>query len=162
MRYLMLFLALLAGCAQTHTPPAAPAPAAHDPTWLVGSWVTRQSETPLGPVPFVFDFRVEADGSVHAHTGNDQTFVDLRFVRTPEGTWRLDERAALPGVGEQAYSLVPAPDAANEWRAAGKPGFLTVRLTRQGENAMTFAVLLRGQPHVRFEMARRQATAMGR
>src|SRR5689334_9613091 len=70
---------------------ASPAPA-FDPAWLVGGvWNARESDTPLGPIPFQFEFRREPDGSVHAHTGDDARYVDLRFRRGPGG-WALEER----------------------------------------------------------------------
>jgi len=155
-------LALLAlGCAESarHAPatPVVAAPA-FDPGWLVGgTWVAHVSETPFGEMPFVFDFRRQPDGTIHAHTGDDEQYVDLRFRRGTDGTWSLDERAAFPGLGVQGYTLRPMPAATKdtqEWHVEGKPDFLTIRVTRTGDDAMTFAVLLRGQPHVRFELAR--------
>ena len=161
LRHIVFFFAfvglVLVSCAKAAPAPAgvpAPAAAAFDATWLVGTWVSRDSETPLGKIPFGFEFVKEDDGSVHAHTGDDKRFVDLRFVAAADG-WILDERAALPGVGDQAYRLHPRPASdGHEWHLVDKPGLLVVRLTRRGDDKMTLAVLLRGEPHVRFELER--------
>ena len=161
-------IALAVGCGgapqpRASTAPAAPAaPAAaraiFDPSWLVGgTWVARESDTPLGPIPFAFEFRREQDGSVHAHAGDDKKYVDLRFRRDPATqAVVLDEEGALPGVGTVGMTLTPTTVTrdASEWRVAGRPDYVVIQMTRTRAEAMSFVVLVHGKPHVRFALER--------
>jgi hypothetical protein len=107
-----------------------------------------------------------------AEAGPDQ-YIELHFQRDPAGRWLLRETAALPGVGVQSHLLEPAEPAGNdgpagpgdgpgendgpgvsEWRDTEHPELLAVRLTPRGERHVIMEVVLRGKPHVRFQLAR--------
>ena len=57
----------------------------------------------------------------------------------------------------QTHLLAPVATelpGASEWRDTEQPELLAVRLTPRGERAVVMEVVLRGEPHVRFDLAR--------
>jgi hypothetical protein len=156
-------LALAMACAVPGGAPAAHVPAQGDvEAWIArcaGAWAGNDNTTPLGPMPFALVFDREADGSLHAHSALSQaTWVDLRFHQDDHdrsGGWRLTESAAMEGLGEQSYTLAPTAldHGTMIWQTRERPDFLRCAMTPANET-LTMVVHLRGQEHVRFNLAR--------
>src|SRR5689334_11372724 len=77
---------------------------------LVGAWQGQVLGTPLGDFPFAIAFEREASGDVHGRADNGGgMYLDFRFHKLGP-TWTLTEEGALPDVGTQTHTLVPAPN----------------------------------------------------
>lgn len=125
---------------------------------LEGAWYAETGTTPMGAMGFALVFDREDDGSVHGRAVHDRdTWVDLRFRRTDEGRWLLDQGASMSGLGEQGSTLVPAGIAGpvKRWVLDGDPDFLAVDFEpAPAGNAFGLRVWLRGRSHVAFDLRR--------
>jgi hypothetical protein len=133
-------------------------PPAHD-EWisgLEGGWHGEENLTPMGRMPFVLLFEREADGNLHSRSAlNRETWIDLRFRKSADGRWLLDESAGMEGLGVQQYTLEPveAPGELRRWVWPKDPGFLSIDLALVGER-MLMDVTLRGEEHARYDLER--------
>lgn len=123
---------------------------------LEGGWNGRATITPAGPMPFVFLFDRQEDGSLLARTSRDAgTWIELRLARS-EGAWTLVESAAMPELGVQSHALSPAEDAPEgvvRFVTPENPSFLVVDFTLAGTRLL-LDVKLRGEDHARYELDR--------
>lgn len=145
-----------AACAEPAAPPTAP-PSAHQraATDLVGRWRGQATETPFGPFPFEIEFAREADDAVHGRLDNGQgMYLDFRFHRDRTG-WALTEEGAIPNVGVQKHTLIPAGDGPDgvRWEVPGKPGYMDVALAVDAR-AFKMVTRLHGKVHAVFELQR--------
>lgn len=133
-------------------------PIALDQAWVdtvQGPWLGPVHGTPMGDLPqFFLDF-VWNDDALVAVTDNGMGFrIELSFAQT-DGQWTLTETGTLPGNFTQSYELHPVAREGDRvtFEVLDRPGYLRVDVEPTA-SAFEMVVLLRGEGHGTFELAR--------
>jgi len=153
--FLIVFVSLAACGSEQHPAPVAADPHAAAVDDIVGAWQGQVIGTPLGDFPFAIAFDREASGDIHGRADNGGgMYLDFRFHKVGP-MWTLTEEGALPDVGTQTHTLVPAAAGADgpRWVDRDDPGYVEIAVAVAGDD-LVLTAKVHGEAHAVFRMHR--------
>lgn len=129
---------------------------------LEGGWEGDRNETPFGSMPFAMLFERQPDGSLRSFSAfHRETWIEMSFLETPEGEWRMAEAASLEGnVHRRTLRPAGVVGSARRWVSSTEPDELAIDMAIEGPT-LDIDVWLRGRSHAHFELTRVPQGALG-